>query len=453
MKEIDPLAGTTTRFKIASILIAFFLATLTLPSMIPHVSSSGTTGTVPFVSDTGWQVYNADPALGSATSLGFAQFVCLTSAIPPSCPAGATIYGHSTGGWFADLSAIPGAHWIWAPHINGSTTPAELSQFFFSKTFQLNGTKPFGLISIAVDDFAEIRVNGHVVGSIGSTSDYSAATLAQRYLTTFNLTPFLTSGTNTLTIRAENGPFGICCPSNYTGNPAGVVFGGSFMVPLIQISPGSGPIGTKVSVQGTGIPSYQVEMTFDDAFLGIANPTNGTFTFDFNVPDAQPGLHLVKAQDIITGISANANFTVTRIDTLTINADVGTLYFPGDTATIYTLATLGGSPLNSTTLLLQLTLTRPDGSNVTLTNTFIGSGMFKSTYTIPPAGLIGTYAIVAKAHVANAQDASALATFEVKLSWLSTQGPTLTAAAVALTGVIGVAAVGWRKGFFRTKID
>src|SRR5439155_26191383 len=109
------------------------------------------------------------------------------------------------------------------------------------------------------------------------------------------------------------------------------------------------------------------EMSFDDAFLGIANPTNGTFIFSFNVPDAQPGLHLVKALDIINGISTVANFTVTRIDTLAITADVGTLYFPGDTATIYTLATLSGSPLNSTTLLLQLTLTRPDGSNVTLT--------------------------------------------------------------------------------------
>jgi hypothetical protein len=102
---------------------------------------------------------------------------------------------------------------------------------------------------------------------------------------------------------------------------------------------------------------------------------------------------------------------------------------------------------------LQLTLTRPDGSNVTLTTTFIGGGIFKSKYAIPTSGPIGTYAIVAKAHVANAQDASALATFEVKPSWLSAQGPALTATAVALTGVIGVAAVGWRRGFFRTKID
>jgi hypothetical protein len=448
----DRPARATRKFEGISILVAIFLVTLTLASLIPHASSSGTTGPVTFDSNTSWQVYNADPALGPATSLGFAQFVCLTSSIPSTCPAGATTYGHNTGGWSSDLSSIPGAHWIWAPNINGTTTPAEFNQFFFSKTFQLNGTKPIGLISISADDFAEVRVNGHVVGSIGSISDYTSATQAQASLTTFNLTPYLTAGTNTLTIRAENGPFGQCCPSNYAGNPAGVVFGGFFIVPSLQINPKSGAVGTKVTVQGSGIPTSQVEVTFDDAFLGIASLTNGTFTFTFNVPDAQPGLHLVKASDPLGLVSAASNFTVTRIDTLAINVDVGTLYFPGDTATIYTLATLSGTPLNSTTLQVQLTLTKPDGSNATLTNTFVGGGMFRSTYAIPRTGPIGTYAVVAKGHVANVHDASALTTFEVKPTWLSAQAPALTTTAVALTGAVGVAAVMWRKGIFRSKV-
>jgi hypothetical protein len=138
---------------------------------------------------------------------------------------------------------------------------------------------------------------------------------------------------------------------------------------------------------------------------------------------------------------------------LAINLDVGTLYFPGDNATIYILATLSGAPLNSTTLQLQLTLTRPDGSNVALTNTFIGGGLFRAAYAVPKVGPIGTYAIIAKAHVTNAQNASALATFEVKATWLSAQGPALTMTAVALTGVVAVAAVVWRKGIFRSKND
>jgi hypothetical protein len=363
------------------------------------------------------------------------------------------VYGFIGGGWRADLSSIPGAHWIWAPNINGSTTPAELNQFFFSKTFQLNGTKAFGSISISADDFAEVRVNGHVVGTIGSVSDFSTAMLAQSSLTTFDLTAFLTAGTNIVTVRAENGRFGLCCPSSYSGNPAGVVFGGSLTAASIQISPVRGPVGTKVLARGSGIPSPQLEITFDDMFLGIASNTNETFNFTFNVPDAQPGLHLVKALDVLNGISVVANFTVTGIDTLAVNVDVGTLYFPGDTATIYTLATLSGAPLNSTSLQLHLTLTRPDGSNVTLANTFVGGGMFKSTYSIPTAGPVGTYAIVAKAHVANVQDVSALTTFEVKPTWLTAQGPALTATAVALTGAVAIAGVVWRRGIFRSKID
>jgi hypothetical protein len=237
-----------------------------------------------------------------------------------------------------------------------------------------------------------------------------------------------------------------------------IVTSGQVLCPSLNLTPTGGPIGTKVQVQGSGFSRSnfgldQVVVDFDDMFLGIGSSTNGNFVFTFNVPDAQPGFHLVKAIDETTGISTFANFTVTRIDTLAINLDVGTLYFPGDNATIYILATLSGAPLNSTTLQLQLTLTRPDGSNVALTNTFIGGGLFRAAYAVPKVGPIGTYAIIAKAHVTNAQNASALATFEVKATWLSAQGPALTMTAVALTGVVAVAAVVWRKGIFRSKND
>ncbi len=407
---------------------------------------------VTFVSDTSWQVYNSDPASGPSTALGPAQLVCLNSQSPSPCPSGATLYGFTGTGWRADISSIPGAHWVWAPNINGSTTPAELNQFYFSKSFQLNGTKVFGSISISADDFAEVRVNGQVVGSIGSVSDFPTAASAQSFLTTFDLSAFLHSGDNIVTIRAENGAFGLCCPSTYAGNPAGTVFGGSFRVPSFQISPNHGPIGTKVTVQGSGIPSTQLEMTFDDALLGIQTGSNATFSFTFNVPEAQAGPHAVKAVDTFTGTTvASATFVVTRIDTLALNVDVGTLYFPSDTVTIYTLATLSGTPLNSSNLQLQLTLTKPDGSNVTLSVVSIGAGMFKSTYKVPASGAFGTYAVVAKGHVSNAQDQTALTTFEVKQSWLSAQGTPVTATAVGLAGAVAFGAVAWKRGVFRSK--
>ena len=232
---------------------------------------------------------------------------------------------------------------------------------------------------------------------------------------------------------------------------------GSAICPSLSLSPTSGPVGTNVHAQVTGLLSSnftpdQVLMSFDGNFLGIAINLNGTFDFTFNVPVAQPGSHLVKATDEFTSSSLSATFMVTKVDTLSLSLDVGTLYFTGDSAAVYTLATLSGSPLNSTSVQMQLTLTRPDGSVLTLNSTFLGAGLFKAVYPIPKTGPIGTYAIVAKAHVASVQDASALTTFEVKQTWLSAQGPAITTAAVALTGVAAVAtSVVWRKGMFKGK--
>jgi len=231
---------------------------------------------------------------------------------------------------------------------------------------------------------------------------------------------------------------------------------GSAACPGVTLSPTRGSLGTKVVVQGSGFPASTygqgtIMVDFDDMLLGFATNTNGTFSFTFNTPDAQSGPHLVKALDELTGVSAVASFQVTQVNALALSVDVGTLYFPGDTVAIYTLATLSGTPLNSTSLQLLLTLTRPDGSNATLSYTFVGGGLFKATYTVPKTGPIGTYAIVAKAHVVNINDVSALTTFEVKPTWLSAQTSALTTTAVALTGAVAVAAVMWRKGIFRTK--
>lgn len=233
---------------------------------------------------------------------------------------------------------------------------------------------------------------------------------------------------------------------------------GTAACPAITLNPSSGPLGTKVSVQGSGFPTSTFGPTtfvvsFDDMLSGFTTATNGTFSFTFNVPDVQPGAHFVKAVDQLTGTSAVANFQVTQVNILALSIDVGTLYFPRETVSIYTLATLSGTPLNSTSLQLHLILMKPDGSNVTLASTFVGSGLFKATYTIPSAGPIGTYAIVAKAHVANVQDASALTTFEVKPTWLSAQAPALTTTAVALAGMVAIAAAVWRRGMLRSKID
>jgi len=190
----------------------------------PRPAAAQTTTT--FVSDTSWSVTDA-----SNTSIGSAQYVVLNSQYPTRQPPGATDYGSTASpGWTADLSSIPGAYWIWAPGITGATTGASLSQFSFSHQFFLSGTPTAGTISVAVDDFASVYVNGTLAGSTGSISDASVAFKAQSALATFDLTPYLTSGQNTILIRAQNGPdsFSGGTPNPpYSLNTAGVVFGGS----------------------------------------------------------------------------------------------------------------------------------------------------------------------------------------------------------------------------------
>ena len=119
--------------------------------------------------------------------------------------------------------------------MTGATSPADLQGAYFSKDFDLAGLLGTGTIFLAADDFAEVSVNGTLVGSTGSITDYGLAAGAQGGLKEFDLTPFMVSGPNTVTIRAQDGPgsFGGCDPCSYAGNPAGVVFGGtlSFTAP------------------------------------------------------------------------------------------------------------------------------------------------------------------------------------------------------------------------------
>ncbi len=228
-------------------------------------------------------------------------------------------------------------------------------------------------------------------------------------------------------------------------------------VPVLQLTPDNGSLGTKVTVQGSGFPSpslgprpSQVPVTFDDMFLGFAAARNGTFTFTFDVPHAEPGPHLVKAFDPLTGVRAVADFKVLAPPGgLTVSLDVGSIYFPGDTAVVYVLTSQSGTPVGPSGLTLRLTLTKPDGSGVTLNATSLGPGLFKATYLIPRNGSLGTYALTARASVTGGANGSALRSFEVKLSWLNAQGGTVVSAA-AIVGMVAVAAVAWRKGLLRT---
>jgi PKD repeat protein len=231
--------------------------------------------------------------------------------------------------------------------------------------------------------------------------------------------------------------------------------------PVVTLTPVAGPVGTKVLVQGSGFPVPQpfqfgpvgyVIVTFDDMSTGFTFSHNGTFSFTFDVPQAQTGPHQVKALDEYTLARGAATFTVTATPSgnLAIVIDTGTIYFPGDTATVYVLTTFNGAAIGPSGLQLQLILFRPDGTNTTLRTASFSTGLYRATYTISSTGQLGTYTILAKARQTGPFDASTLRSFEVKPTWLSQNGRAVIGA-TSLAGIIGLAAVAWKRGYLQRK--
>ncbi len=231
--------------------------------------------------------------------------------------------------------------------------------------------------------------------------------------------------------------------------------------PVITLSPTTGPDGTKVQVQGTGflileqfgyIPVNFVYVNFDNMSTGFTIAHNGTFTFTFDVPLSQAGTHGVFAFDPFSGAHASATFTVqpTSNNNLALSIDMGTIYFPGDTATAYILTTVNGAPIEQG-VQLQVTLFKPDGTNTTLTAIRVGQGLYKATYTIPSTGPLGTYLVLTKAHQPGPMDASSLVSFEVKLTWLGSNSGRITVGATTLAGLVGLVGLAWKKGYLRRK--
>ena len=169
------------------------------------------------------------PGSGALPGTGPAQLVCLNQFAPVGCPSGATLWGYGGFAWPADLTPIPGAHWIWAPGFEGNDTGADLAAFLFSRRLHLPDWPSAGTMFIAADDFAAVYVNGVLSGTVGSVVDTSLN--GQAALTQLDITGLLRPGWNKIRVLAENGPAwfaGVCSgPCTYAENPAGVVFGGT----------------------------------------------------------------------------------------------------------------------------------------------------------------------------------------------------------------------------------
>jgi len=170
---------------------------------------------------------------------------------------------------------------------------------------------------------------------------------------------------------------------------------------FIGLNPNSGPIGTKVTVNGWYIPTTQVRVTFNDMLIGYATTDeNGDFTFVFNIPVSVAGMQTVKAFDVNNAsISTENVFTVVDVTPLSIGIDVGTIHFRGELAEFYIQITFKGTTVNATSI--DATLYDPNNEtahylfpeNITL----VATGFYKITYPILEDAPNGTYVLVVEA--------------------------------------------------------
>jgi hypothetical protein len=214
----------------------------------------------------------------------------------------------------------------------------------------------------------------------------------------------------------------------------------------ISVTPVSGPVGTQIQVTGLGFgANEQVVLTLEDMTIAVINTDNsGSFTASFNIPLALNGQYQIKAR--YWNDYATATFTVTEESKLDIIADVGAIYFKGETAELYIQTTFNGKPIDVTTMNIQLHL--PGGTTATLTYNRIATGLYKITYLLNGKGsMTGTYAIVIEANYTTdttAASGTTIKTFLVKSTW-EKETPKIAALSLASIGLISAMLIIWRK--------
>jgi hypothetical protein len=174
-------------------------------------------------------------------------------------------------------------------------------------------------------------------------------------------------------------------------------------LPEITLSPGSGSVGTQVTVSGTGFESFagtDINIFFDGAEITaspLTVPENGTFTASFEVPDeTEPGTAYVKVTTVIGG-EVRKSFIV-REPEIELDIDEGAV---GTMVTVEGMGFYAGGTID-------LYYYR-DGSRVSVGDEVAGDkGEFTYTFSIPNS-TVGKH----KIKVEDVLDNSAEANFEI----------------------------------------
>src|SRR5256712_7531928 len=194
------------------------------------------------------------------------------------------------------------------------------------------------------------------------------------------------------------------------------------ITPTISLNPSSGPVGTTVTVSGSGFASNSgISITYGGTAI-TTNPTTittdstGSFAGSITVTPSSLGTHTVKATDASSN-SASAQFTVTPAISLSPSS--------GSAGTSVTVTGNSFSPSSHVTISF-------DGTRVSTTPGKIktdGSGKFSASFTVPTSSAAGPHTVKAADALSNSASASftvTTGTITPSISLNPTSGPTGT---------------------------
>ena len=151
---------------------------------------------------------------------------------------------------------------------------------------------------------------------------------------------------------------------------------GSSLSPTITLNPTSGPVGSTVTITGTGFaPDSTVTITFGSNTLGtVITTSNGGFSATFSVPlSTSSGDHTVTATEGSDSTSKTFTVTSTEVPAIVLNPTSGPV------STSVNITGAGFDPSSTVVITFNDTAITTTPATVTPTS----NGGFSATFTVP----------------------------------------------------------------------
>lgn len=177
--------------------------------ILAWASAASALGIVTFASDATWQAASANADGSVLGTTGSAECYQVPVAFDPAQFAGGCV--------------------VWLPGWTAASS-SNLEAAVFTKDIFVPGQPVSGTLWLAVDDWAQVSVNGAIIGTVGSTTEPQTARDAQAPPRALDLSAALVPGQNTIRVWVKNGPgafAGGCEPCLWSQNGVWVYFGGS----------------------------------------------------------------------------------------------------------------------------------------------------------------------------------------------------------------------------------